>query len=425
MAGFSIALSGLAAASNSLDAISNNLSNLDTDGYKDESVNFASVFNQVQGTSGNGDPIEIGNGVSTASTTSNFSDGNVSSTGVDSNMALQGNGFFIVQGNGTTDYTRNGDFTTNSSGQLVDSSGQTVMGYPATDGVVDTSAALTPITVTDSSTLPGTATSTMQMTTNLDSSTATDGTYSTSITAYDSLGTAQDLTVTYTNTGSNTWSYAVTVPSANVTTGTSTTVASGTMTFDASTGDLETVTPDNGAAETVASGTTTSVTVPITGLSDGASDMSITWNLTDSSGNALVTQDSTTSTTSSPTQNGYAAGTLSSYSISSDGTVEGVFSNGQTLALGQVAVASFANDQGLTSVSGSNYQASAASGAANIGIAGSGGNGTITGGSVEESNVSLSTEFSNLIVAQQGYEANAKALTTLDQVSQATLQMIS
>ena len=118
-------------------------------------------------------------------------------------------------------------------------------------------------------------------------------------------------------------------------------------------------------------------------------------------------------------------GTLTGYSVLSDGTVQGEFSNNQTMALGRVAVASFSNDQGLTQLGNNDLQATFASGSAVIGEAGSGGNGTITGGAVEESNVNLSAEFANMIVAQQGYDANAKVLTTMNQVSQATIQMVS
>jgi flagellar hook protein FlgE len=166
--------------------------------------------------------------------------------------------------------------------------------------------------------------------------------------------------------------------------------------------------------------------IKITGLADDAANLDLTWNLDGSGGTTpAITQQSAASATTETTQNGYAAGTLTSYSVLSDGTVQGQFSNNQTLALGQVAVASFANNQGLTQTAGNDYQATFASGAAVVGQAGQGGDGTITGGAVEQSNVSLSTEFANLIVAQQGYEANAKALTTLDQVSQATLQIVS
>jgi flagellar hook protein FlgE len=153
--------------------------------------------------------------------------------------------------------------------------------------------------------------------------------------------------------------------------------------------------------------------------------MNLSWNLNGSGGTPAITQQAATSATSGLTQNGYANGTFTGYTVLSDGTVQAQFSNQQTMALGQVAVASFANNQGLIQTPNSEYQASYSSGAAVIGQAGAGGDGTISGGSVEESNVNLSAQFANMIVAQQGYEANAKVLTTLDQVSQATIQAIS
>ena len=410
MAGFSIPLSGLAASSSALNVIANNLANLNTDGYKDESLNFSSIFNQMQGTSGNGDPIQVGNGVEIGSRVSNFSDGNVASTGIASNMALQGDGFFVVQGNGATAYTRDGSFTVNSDGYLCTSSGQLVMGYPATNGVVSTGSALTPISVSSIGVVPGSATSSFQMTTNLNAGASTGTTFSAPMTVYDSLGESHLLTVTYTNTGANSWSYNVSLPAADTGgTGSATTLASGTLSFD-SNGKL-----------TSPTGSVTGI--DITGLADGAADMSLTWNLADSSGNGLITQQSSTSATSASSQNGYASGTLSGYTVLSDGTVQGEFSNKQTLALGQVAVARFNNNDGLIQ-QGNNYLASFSSGAAMIGQAGSGGNGTITSGSVESSNVDLASEFSKMIVAQQGYQANAKVLTTMNQISQATMQIL-
>jgi flagellar hook protein FlgE len=138
-----------------------------------------------------------------------------------------------------------------------------------------------------------------------------------------------------------------------------------------------------------------------------------------------MTQQDSASATTATSQNGYGVGTLTGYSVLSDGIVQGQFSNDQTLALGQVAVAGFANVQGLTQLANGDFQSTVGSGAAVIGEAGIGGNGTITGGAVEASNVDLSTEFSNMIIAQQGYEANAKVLTAFDQVSQATIQLVS
>jgi flagellar hook protein FlgE len=196
------------------------------------------------------------------------------------------------------------------------------------------------------------------------------------------------------------------------------------MTFDSS-GNLESTTVAAGAGGAV-SGTGSAVTgIDITGLADGAAPMSLTWNLNNAAGSPVISQQDEASATPVTNVDGFGAGTLSSFSVLSNGVVEGTFSNNQTMALGQVAVGNFANPQGLTQTSGGDFQATTASGAVVLGVAGAGGNGTITGGSVELSNVNLSDEFSNMIVAQQNYEANAKALTTLDQVSQATIQLIS
>ncbi len=157
----------------------------------------------------------------------------------------------------------------------------------------------------------------------------------------------------------------------------------------------------------------------------GAAPLKLTWNLNDSSGGlyddtvGVGQHDGLTDSKWLWSGNSYR------YSIESDGTIEGQFSNSQTLALGQLAVANFGNVQGLQQAGDNNFETTAASGPAVIGQAGSGGNGTITGDAVEDSNVDLSTEFANMIVAQQGYEANAKVLTTMDQVSQATIQLIS
>jgi flagellar hook protein FlgE len=412
MSAFSIPLSGLAATSSSLNVIANNLANLNTDGYKDQSLSFASVFNGISATSGNGDPIQMGNGVQTDGTVSNFSNGNINDTGISSNMALQGNGFFVVQsGTGANSFTRAGDFTVNAQGQLTNPQGQLVMGYPATAGVVSTSSALVPIVVNAANNIPASATTTFQMNTNLNASAAVGATYSAPITVYDSLGESHVLTVNYVNTAANTWTYNISVPAADVgATGNPVQVGTGTMTFNSS-GDL---TSPTGAVPGIA----------INALADGASNMTLSWNLAGSNGSSAVTQQAGTSATSATSQNGFATGSLTGYSILPDGTVQGQFTNNQTLALGQVAIASFANNEGLTQTGNSDYQASFASGAAVIGLAGTAGRGTITGGAVEGSNVNLSTEFANMIVAQQGYEANAKVLTTLDQVSQATLQVI-
>jgi flagellar hook protein FlgE len=424
MASFSVPLSGLQASSSALQVIGNNLANLNTDGFKDQTLSFGDIFSQIQGTSGNGDPIQMGSGVQIAGTTSNLTNGSVSSTGSASNMALQGNGYFVVSQNGETSYTRDGDFSVNSSGQLTTSNGELVMGFPAVNGTVSTSGVLAPITVNSSGTVPAAATSTFNVDANLDSDSTVGTTYNTPVTVYDSLGTAQTLNIQYTNTAPNAWNYSVTLPgSATGSTAATTTLATGSMTFNSS-GQL--TSPTGSVTDINIPGYSLGTTGVATGLADGAASMSLTWNLTNATGNPTITQQDTASALNTqPTQNGFAAGSNTGYSVLSNGVVEGTYSNGQTLALGQVAVASFTNPQGLTQTGDGNEQATSGSGAAVVGQAGVGGEGTITGGSVEGSNVNLSTEFANMIVAQQSYDANAKVLTTLDQVDQSTIQMVS
>ena len=420
MGTFATALSGLNAAQGLLQTISNNLANMNTDGYKDQNLTFGDIYSQASITNGSGDPIQTGYGVTVSSTDSNFSDGAPSATNIDSNMALSGNGFFVTQGaSGLPNYTRSGDFTTNSAGEIVTPGGQLVMGYPAVNGAVNTSAALAPINVSNGLVSPAVPSTTMGITANLNSGTAVNGTApDSSLSVYDSLGQAHILTVSYIKTAANTWNYSVTVPSADITggLGTSTVVGSGTLNFD-STGALTSI--------------TNPVPISIPTLSDGAAPnlalsgpFGTVAALTGAVTNPTITQTALDSATATATTDGFASGTLSSYAIQPDGTVEGTFSSGQTLALGQVAVAGFANNEGLTNVGNNSYQATTASGQAQVGAAGTGGRGTITGGSVELSNVNIATEFSRLIVAQQSYGSNAKSITTLQQLSQAALAMI-
>ena len=421
MASFSIPLSGLNAAQQQLQLISNNLSNLNTVGYKDQSVNFSDLFTQATATNGAGDPLQIGSGVATASTSADFTDGTQAATGVSSNMALLGNGFFVTSnGTGSDSFTRAGDFTVNSGGQLVAPDGSLVLGYPATNGVVNTSAALQPLQV-GSANSPAVATTKFQITANLDSNTTAGSSGgASSFSVYDSLGQAHTLSVDYTSAGNNTWNYSVTIPSADLSGGgTGTTqVASGTLAFDTSGKLVLQGTPPASSINIqlpAATGTT---------LADGAAPMSLSWNLTDGNGNGLITQTASASTTSATSQNGNPSGALSSYTVQADGTVLGTFSSGASLALGQVAVATFANNEGLSASSNNEYQATAASGAAVLGVAGAGGRGSILGGSVENSNVNIANEFAKMIVAQQAYSANAKSITAFNQVSQTTISMI-
>lgn len=411
MSSFSIPLSGLSASQEALNIISNNLANLNTTGYKDQTANFQSLFYQNLGSDGAGDPIQVGAGTQVGSVSTDFTNGGVNNTGVPSDVAITGNGFFITQqANGTVEYTRAGDFSVNSSGQLVATDGSTVMGYPAVNGVVNQSGSLVPIQVGQSAISPPAATTTMEQQTNLDASSPVGTEYSTPLTVYDSLGESHVLTFNYTNTGPGTWNYQITLPAADTGgTGAPTVIASGTLTFD-SNGNLTNPTGSiNG--------------IKITGLADGAANMNLTWNLTGSNGSSLLTQVASPSATTSTNQNGYGSGVLQSYTVESDGTVQGQFSNGQVQALGQIALANFPNADGLQLTGSSNYAPTLASGAAVIGAPNSGGLGTLTGGALEASNVDISTEFTNLIVTQRGFEANARVITTLDTVTNDTINL--
>jgi len=413
MGAFSTPLSGLTSAQQQLQAVSNNLANIDTDGYKAQNLTFSDIFLQTGLTNGAGDPMQTGSGVSVSSTTKNFTEGNLAATNTSSNMAISGNGFFITKGvDGSQDFTRAGDFTTNHAGQLVTPSGDLVLGYPAVNGVVNPSGALQPLQV-GSITSPAQASTMVGITANLDSDSAIGTTApSSSLTIFDSLGSAHTLSVSYTKTAANTWSYTVTVPSADVAAGTTgdTTVGSGSLVFTG-----------NGQLDTTNS-TIGKISIPT--LADGATVPLALTGPFGTATNPTITQTAMASATSATTTDGFASGTLTTFTVEPDGTINGTFTSGNTLALGQVAVASFANNQGLVSVGNNNYQATAASGSAVIGQAGTGGRGTIVGGSVEQSNVDIATEFAKLIVAQQAYSANAKSITTFNTLSQATLAMI-
>ena len=164
MGSFSTPLSGLTAAQQQLQSVSNNLANIDTDGYKDQTLTFSDVFSQTGQTNGSGDPLQTGTGVTVSSTDSNFTEGSLNATGTASNMALSGNGFFVTQGaSGLPGYTRAGDFTTNNAGQITSPSGELVLGYPAANGVVNTAAALGPLQVGTGVTSPAVASTTMQI----------------------------------------------------------------------------------------------------------------------------------------------------------------------------------------------------------------------------------------------------------------------
>jgi flagellar hook protein FlgE len=424
MGSFSIPVSGLEATDEALSVISNNLANMNTVAYKDVTPEFSDLLYQQLGSTGAGDPIQVGLGTQMSSTDTNFTQGNIQNTGVPTDVAISGDGFFQVESGGVTLYTRDGNFTTNAQGQLLTQDGYNVMGYSATNGVVNNNGVLNPLSINTGEISPPQATQNVQIDMNLDSADNTGASWSTNVEVYDSLGQSHVLTFTFTDAGSGTWNYAISIPGADVgSSAASVTEQTGTLTFNGS-GQLTSATVSGSGTGTVSSaGNVTGIT--ISGFADGASSMKFNWNLSDANGNPLVSQVAGTSAASTTVQDGYASGSLSSYSIESNGTIEGSFTNGQTMAIGQVALANFPNSQGLLQVGSNNYMATLASGLPTVGVPGTGGRGTLTGDSLEASNVDIASQFSQLIQQQTGYQADAKAFTTLDNVVQAVLNLIT
>jgi flagellar hook protein FlgE len=423
MPNFSIPLSGLTAEATALSAIANNLANQNTTGYKDTRVLFSDLFYQNLGTTGAGAPIQLGAGASVGSMPGTFTQGSVTATGVPTDVAIQGGGFFVVQKGGVTSYTRAGDFSVDKNNFLVTSEGEQVFGFPSVNGVVNSGGGIGPLQLGAGTISPPTVSSAVSITTNLNAGAAVGDTYSTPVTIYDSLGAGHILTFTFTKNATNTWDYTLSIPPGDLSpikgvaqTGIlATSTGGGTpLTFD---GNGTLTGPVDGKGNLI-----NITAIPITAFADGASDMKFDWDLL-SGKTPIISQVAASSSTSSTQQDGSSSGTLTNFSIGSDGTVTGSFTNGKTASLGQLALASFADEQGLQRSGSTDFTETLASGQAVVGAAGTGGRGTLAGGSLELSNVDIATEFANLIVAQRAFEANAKAVTTFDQITQDTINL--
>ena len=408
MSSFSTALSGLLANTTALNVVGDNLANMNTQGFKENNILFEDALSQAT------ESLQIGDGVGSTVTSRDFTQGTITTNSSPTDAAIQGSGFFVVTDPSTaaTEYTRDGSFNLNSSGQLVTNAGALVQGWTATDGVVNASGATSAITVPLLSSLPPSATTTMSLDANLNASAAVGDTFSTPVQVVDSLGNTQTVTVTFTNTAANAWSYTATIPGQDVTggkTGTPASLGTGTLAFNSS-GDLTTPAAPGSVTLTNAAA-----------LADGAATLNINWNLYDSSGNSTLTQFAQTSASSGTTQNGTQPATVTGVSLQNGGLLVATYSNGIQTTLAQVAVASVSNPGTLIANSGNTYSLGADTLTPSVGGAGTGGRGTIVGGALEASNVDMAAEFTNLIVYQQGYEANSKVITTIDQMDQTLL----
>jgi flagellar hook protein FlgE len=367
-----------------MDVTGNNIANVNTAGYKGSQTVFQDTLSQLiqgagapQGAAGGTNPAQVGLGVRVAGIFTNFAQGSSQSTGRSTDLMIQGDGFFAVQKDGQDLYTRAGAFSFDALGQLVTPDGGKVLGWTGVNGVVNTNATPSPLSLPIGTMLPPTATTQAAFGGNLPGDSTSTTPIAPSLTVFDAQGNAVKLSASFTKVSATQWD-------VTLTNGT-TTVGPTALTFDA--------TGANGTPDTIAFG---GITVDVSGMTNYAG----------------------VSTATAVRQNGAAVGSLQAFSLSPDGMMVGVFSNGQKQNLGQVALASFNNPAGLEKVGNTSFRASVNSGVPQLGTAGAGGRGALAGGTLEMSNVDLAQEFTNLIVAQRGFQANSKVITASDEILQ-------
>jgi flagellar hook protein FlgE len=356
-----------------------------------------------------------------------FSQGAIENTREATNVAIQGGGLFVLRGEDGQSYSRAGAFTFDSDGALVSPDGKFVQGYTSIDpltGEIVATGEPTDIVIPPGVLRPPTATTRFQMLTNLDANAAVGSQFTTPVQIYDSLGMPHVATMNYTRGAMpGSWTYTVTVPGAEVTGGTAGTpfaIGSGTIQFDAN-GQLQEIT----AAAPATGGGTPPADVSFTtpAWTNGAAASVMEWDIVDANNVASLTGFGSESATSSITANGDRPGMVESISISSDGTIVATYDAGQTVALGRLALAIFNNPKGLVKLGSNRYGESQAAGNANIGVAGTGGRGTLIGSALEQSNVDIAQEFTQMILAQRGYQANSKTITVSDELLVDTLNL--
>jgi flagellar hook protein FlgE len=404
---FDIALSGINAASSDLEVTANNIANVNTVGFKGSRAEFSQVYSAA----GNNLSAQVaGSGVRLTNIAQQFGDGDMTQTGNSYDFAISGSGFFTVRDGSGYSYTRAGNFHPDDNGNVVNATGQNVQVYPPTaNGGFDISA-LADLKLTTGSS-PAKASTNIGLTANLAASATAptggafdptnDKTYNTLSTfqAYDSLGASHTVNVYYTKdaTNPNTWSANMTVDGTQVGTAQA-------MTFSA-----------GGAILTPAGG---KLNFGAVSPNPGATPLNLSIDMT------KVTQFGDNSSTTAVTNDGYAAGTFSNIDVAKDGTVSAKYSNGVSTPLGQLAIATFANDQGLRQLNDTNWAPSSESGQPIRGTANSGGLGQVQSGSLEASNTAdLTAQLVNMIKAQRNYQANAQVISTDNTLTQTIINI--
>ncbi|NLM96251.1 MAG: flagellar hook protein FlgE [Halanaerobiaceae bacterium] len=422
-------VSGLKAHQIKMDVIGNNIANVNTIGFKSSRVNFKEMLNQTlqgasapaeDGTRGGMNPQQIGLGVGIGSIDVNHTQGNLQPTGKTEDLAIDGNGFFVLSNGSQNFYTRSGALTLDEDGNLVNSTnGLKLQGWMAdASGNINTNQRLEDIIIPIGTSMGPRATTMVSFGKNLnsevedyvDEDTTPDSRRTATIDVFDSLGTQHTISIEFRklSTADNIWEWTVEpAPGSNAgITDADNIQGSGTITFTPE-GKFDSFTSD-----TVNADGDYCISFNPIGTSEGsASPQEI---IIDFSG---MTQYADPYTVDGITADGYSNGELKSYSINDAGIITGSYSNGLTRAIGQIAIASFNNPAGLTK-EGDVFVSSPNSGIPQIGVANSAGRGKIASGSLEMSNVDLAEQFTEMITTQRGFQANSKIITTGDEMLQ-------
>jgi flagellar hook protein FlgE len=397
------AISGLRAHQTKMDVTGNNIANVNTVGFKASQTVFQDTLSQViraggapAADRGGTNPAQVGLGVKVAATTTNWTQGATQSTGRSTDFMIEGDGFFVTRSGTENLYTRAGSFDFDGEGKLVTPNGGVLQGWMANAaGVVNSNGPTGDLTVPYGQIVNPKQTTTGALGGNLPAGAATGTTYQTGVTMYDSQGVEQKVFYNFTKAAAaNTWTLDITHDNgtALVTGATVAFNAAGALTTPAAPGTIAPFTPP--------AATFPSWTGPVT------VDV------------AALTQFGGASTVTATDQNGYELGSLQSFQLGNDGTIMGVYSNGLRQSLGKLALASFNNPGGLEKAGNSAFRVGDNSGAAMIGQAGLGGRGVLNSGALEMSNVDLAEEFTGLIVAQRGFQANSRVITSSDEILQ-------
>ena len=414
---FSTALSGLRASSSALGVTGNNIANANTTAFKSSTITFEDIFTDSVGArlNGSGGSMQIGSGVATAAIPTNFSQGSLADNGSATSAAIQGSGFFVVKNAaGAQVYTRAGDFAINKEGFLVTPSGSQVQGYAAVGSSIPAGSAIQAIKIPIGEITEPVTTSQVSVKMNLDSTDDPGAVFHAPVQVYDSKGVSHTLDMTFTKQADGSFAIAGSLDGTAATIDTG--AAAQALVFDS-----------NGVLTSPA----TLTIIPDQTQLDGATLPSIDVNLFQQNadgtqGPANITNFASPSAVAAINQDGFAAGALTGLSMSPDhdGVIFAVFNNGQIRPIAQLAVATFNAQDGLSHIGGNSFGETPASGQPSIGVPGSGGRGAVIGGVLEQSNVDIASEFTDLIVAQRSFQANSRVITTISQTLQDLIQNV-